>query len=142
MKTVKQILDTKGRDFHFVAPETPVYDAMRVMAEKEIGSVLVMEDGKLVGIVTERDYARKVIFEGPTSPESTCAEIMTTEVLYTTPGRPIEDCMALMTEKRVRHLPVLEDGEVRGLVSIGDLVKAVIAEQRFIIEQLERYITG
>jgi len=112
------------------------------MAEKEVGSVLVIENGKVQGIVTERDYARKVVLEGKTSPDTPVAEIMTTHVLCTRPEQTIEEAMALMTEKRVRHLPVLEHGEIKGVVSIGDLVKAVISEQQFLIQQLESYITS
>ena len=139
---VKTILDTKGHEFWSVGPQTSVYDAVRLMAEKEVGSVLVLENGKVQGIVTERDYARKVVLEGKTSPDTPVAEIMTTQVLCTRPEQTIEEAMALMTEKRVRHLPVLEHGEIKGVVSIGDLVKAVISEQQFLIQQLESYITS
>jgi CBS domain-containing protein len=139
---VKDILDAKGRDFWSVALKTSVYDAIKLMAEKEVGSVLVVEDGVIRGIVTERDYARKVALEGRASPNIPVSEIMTTHVLCTRLDQPIEECMALMTDKRVRHLPVLEGEEIIGLVSIGDLVKAVISEQQFIIKQLENYIAG
>ena len=139
---VKTILDTKGHEFWSVGPQTSVYDAVRLMAEKEVGSVLVLENGKVQGIVTERDYARKVVLEGKTSPDTPVAEIMTTQVLCTRPEQTIEEAMALMTEKRVRHLPVLVDGQITGVVSIGDLVKAVISEQQFLIQQLESYITS
>ncbi|MCP5413827.1 MAG: CBS domain-containing protein [Chromatiaceae bacterium] len=139
---VKTILDTKGHEFWSVGPQTSVYDAVRLMAEKEVGSVLVLENGKVQGIVTERDYARKVVLEGKTSPDTPVAEIMTTQVLCTRPEQTIEEAMALMTDKRVRHLPVLADGQITGVVSIGDLVKAVISEQQFLIQQLESYITS
>ena len=139
---VKTILDTKGHEFWSVGPQTSVYDAVRLMAEKEVGSVLVLENGKVQGIVTERDYARKVVLEGKTSPATPVAEIMTAQVLCTHPEQTIEEAMALMTEKRVRHLPVLVDGQITGVVSIGDLVKAVISEQQFLIQQLESYITS
>ncbi len=142
MKSVKEILDLKGHDFWYVEPSSTVFDAIKQMAEKEVGSVLVMEDGKIVGIVTERDYARKVILEGKTSPELPVTAVMSTRVLYAKPEQSVEDCMALMTDKRVRHLPVLDNGTVRGVVSIGDLVKAVITEQQFTIKQLENYIAG
>jgi CBS domain-containing protein len=139
---VKDILETKGRDFWSVGPETSVYDAIKLMAEKEVGSVLVIEDDIIRGIVTERDYARKVALEGKASPNIPVAEIMTTHVLCTRLDQSIEECMALMTDKRVRHLPVVEGEDVVGVVSIGDLVKAVISEQQFIIKQLENYIAG
>ena len=139
---VKTILDTKGHEFWSVGPQTSVYDAVRLMAEKEVGSVLVLENGKVQGIVTERDYARKVVLEGKTSPDTPVAEFMTTQVLCTRPEQTIEEAMALMTDKRVRHLPVLADGQITGVVSIGDLVKAVISEQQFLIQQLESYITS
>lgn len=142
MKTVKQILDAKGYDFYSLGPADTVYDAIRIMADNEIGSVLVMDEGRLVGIVTERDYARKIMLEGKTSPTTPVSDIMTTHVLYTSPDQPVDACMALITEKRVRHLPVLVNGKVKGIVSIGDLVKAIIDDQKFTIEQLESYIAG
>ncbi len=112
------------------------------MAEKDVGALLVLKDGKLVGIFSERDYARKVILEGKSSKNTPVAEIMTSQVYYVKSDQSIEDCMAMMTEKRIRHLPVIESGELIGVVSIGDIVKAIIDEQEFIIEQLENYITG
>lgn len=142
MKIVKEILDQKGREFWAVSPDTSVYDAIKLMADKEVGSVLVVEKGGIKGILTERDYARKVALEGKTSPTIQVAQIMTTHVLCTRPDQTLEECMALMTEKRVRHLPVLDGEEIVGIVSIGDLVKAVISEQKFIIEQLENYIAS
>lgn len=139
---VKTILDTKGHEFWSVSPQTSVYEAIRLMAGKEVGSVLVIENGKVLGIVTERDYARKVVLEGKSSLDTPVTGIMTTQVLCTHPEQTIEEAMALMTEKRVRHLPVLDKGQITGVVSIGDLVKAVISEQQFLIQQLENYITS
>lgn len=139
---VKTILDTKGHEFWSVSPNASVYEAIQMMAEKEVGSVLVIENGKVQGIVTERDYARKVVLEGKSSPDIPVTEIMTAQVLCTHPEQTIEEAMALMTEKRVRHLPVVTNGQVTGVVSIGDLVKAVISEQQFLIQQLENYITS
>ena len=139
---VKAILDTKGHEFWSVTPDTSVYDALRLMSEKAVGSVLVVENGEVRGIFTERDYARKVVLDGKSSPNTRVAEIMTSQVLCTRPEQTIEEAMALMTEKRVRHLPVLANGKIVGVVSIGDLVKAVISEQRFLIKQLENYINS
>lgn len=142
MKRVKDILDVKGRDIWSIAPDVSVYDAMKLMADKEIGSLMVMEGTKLVGIISERDYARKVILQGRSSKSTQVREIMTTRVVYAQPDQNIEECMALVTEKRVRHLPVIDEGQLVGVISIGDLVKSIISEQKFIIEQLERYIRG
>lgn len=142
MQTVKEILDDKGHEYWSVEPGTRVHDAIRLMADKEIGSLLVVSDGEVKGLLTERDYARKAAFEDKASPDISVDQIMTTHVLYARPDQSIDECMALMTEKRVRHLPVLADGEIVGVVSIGDLVKAVISEQRFIIAQLENYIAS
>jgi CBS domain-containing protein len=139
---VKTILDTKGHEFWSVTPDTSVYDALQLMSEKAVGSVLVVENGEVRGIFTERDYARKVVLDGKSSPNTRVAEIMTSQVLCTKPEQTIEEAMALMTEKRVRHLPVLANGKLVGVVSIGDLVKAVISEQRFLIKQLENYINS
>ena len=139
---VKEILDSKGHEYWSVSPDTSVYEAIRLMAEKEVGSVLVVENGKVQGIVTERDYARKMVLEGKSSPNTPVAEIMTSHVLCTRPEQTIEEAMALMTDKRVRHLPVLADEKIVGVVSIGDLVKGVISEQQFLINQLESYIAG
>jgi CBS domain-containing protein len=112
------------------------------MAEKEVGSLMVMDGARVVGLISERDYARKIVLLGRTSPNTLVKEIMTSHVAYTHLEQPIEECMAVMTEKRIRHLPVMEEGKLVGIISIGDLVKAIIADQKFIIEQLERYITG
>lgn len=142
MKRVRDILELKGRQVWSVEPEVTVFDALKLMAEKEIGALTVMDGEKLIGIVSERDYARKVILLGRSSPTTAVKEIMTQRVVCTHLEQPIEECMALVTEKRVRHLPVIEEGKIVGLISIGDLVKSIIADQKFIIEQLERYITG
>ncbi|TMB65623.1 MAG: CBS domain-containing protein [Deltaproteobacteria bacterium] len=142
MKRVRDILTRKGNDVWSISPSASVYDAMKLMADKGIGALLVMEGEKLVGIISERDYARKVILQGRSSRTTSVEEIMTSRVAYAEPGQNIEECMAVMTEKRIRHLPVMEASQVRGVISIGDLVKSIIDEQKFIIEQLERYITS
>jgi CBS domain-containing protein len=142
VKRVRDILTRKGNDVWSISPRASVYDAMKLMADKGIGALLVMEGEKLVGIISERDYARKVILQGRSSRTTSVEEIMTSRVAYAEPGQNIEECMAVMTEKRIRHLPVMEAGQVRGVISIGDLVKSIIDEQKFIIEQLERYITS
>ena len=142
MKTVRDILDTKGHDVWCVGLEDTVFEALRRMAEKEIGALVVMDGPRLAGIISERDYARKIVLLGRTSPNTLVKEIMTSHVAYTHPEQSIEECMAIMTDKRVRHLPVIEAGKLVGLISIGDLVKSIIADQKFIIEQLERYIIG
>lgn len=142
MKSVKQILDSKGHDIWSLHPDGSVLDAVKLMAEKEVGALLVMEEAKLVGIVSERDYARKVILKGRSSEGTRVAEIMTANVLFVHPDESVDDCMALMTEKRIRHLPIVENEKVIGVLSLGDLVKAVIAEQKFMIDQLEHYISG
>lgn len=141
MKLVKHIIDSKGNDIWHITPNDSVLDAIKMMAEKKIGALLVMQDEKLSGIVSERDYARKVILQGKSSKETPVQDIMTAEVVVIDPTETVERCMELMTEKRIRHLPVVEDGKVVGVLSIGDLVKAIIAEQQFQIEQLESYIS-
>jgi CBS domain-containing protein len=142
MKTVRNILEAKGRDVWCVEPGATVLDALRLMAEKEIGALVVWDGERVVGIISERDYARKVILLGRSSLTTSVKDIMSSPVVYTHPRQTIEECMALVTEKRVRHLPVIEEGRLIGLVSIGDLVKSIIADQQFIIEQLERYISS
>jgi len=142
MRTVTQLLRAKGHEVFSVSPETPVFEALQVMAEKNVGALLVIEGERLVGILSERDYARKVILKGKSSKEIPVREIMSSYVLYVRPQQTIEECMALMTDKRVRHLPVLDEDRLVGVISIGDVVKAVIAEQEFMIEQLQNYITG
>ena len=142
MKTVRDILRVKGHEVYCVAPDATVYEAVQLMAEKEIGALMVMEGAQVVGLISERDYARKVILQGRASSTTRVKEIMITPVVYVHIEQPIEECMALMTEKRTRHLPVIEDGKLAGIISIGDLVKAILTDQKFIIEQLERYICG
>lgn len=143
MKTIKQLLADKGDAVYSAGPNESVYDAIRRMAEHNIGALLVLgPDGALAGIISERDYTRKVILKGKSSKETQISEIMTAPVVCGSPGQSLEEAMALMTDKRVRHLPVLEGNSVVGVVSIGDLVKAIIADQKFIIEQLEHYISG
>ncbi len=140
MKTVRQLLQAKGSTVHSVMPETRVIDALRLMAEKNIGAVLVVADGRIAGIMTERDYARKVILLGKSSHDIPVREIMSDRVVSVQPGQTVEECMTLMTNKRIRHLPVKDGDKLVGLLSIGDLVKEVIAEQEQTIRQLESYI--
>ena len=142
MKTVKQILQskTRGTDILSIAPDASVYEALMLMAEKEVGALLVMEGDKLVGIISERDYARKVILHGKSSKEIHVSEIMTSKIVYVSTAQTVDECMALMTDKRVRHLPVYEGKQLIGVVSIGDLVKEAISEREYIIKQLESYI--
>ena len=140
--TVGQILQRKGYEIWSVKPDDSVYDALELMADRNIGAVLVIDDGKLVGILSERDYARKVILRGRTSRETRVREIMTRNVLCVRPDQTIDECMALMTDKRIRHLPVIEGDRLVGVISIGDVVKATISLQEFVIRQLENYITG
>jgi CBS domain-containing protein len=142
MKLVKHLLDTKGRQVISVDPELSVLDAIKLMADKKVGALIVIQDGKLGGIVTERDYARKVIIKGRSSESTRVDEIMTVDVLTTTSDQTVEHCMGMMSEGRFRHLPVVEDDEVVGIISIGDLVQAIIADQKEEIEQLEHYISG
>jgi CBS domain-containing protein len=141
MKTVRDILEAKGRTVWSVDPGSSVFDALSLMAEKEIGALVVLDGGRVAGIISERDYARKVILHGRASPTTRVEEIMTSHVAYTHLDQSIEECMAIVTDKRIRHLPVLQNGKLIGIISIGDLVKAIIADQKFMIEQLERYIT-
>ena len=142
MQTVRELLGKKGGQIWSVSPDSTVYDALQLMAEKNIGAVLVRDGDHVLGIVSERDYARQVILKGKTSRDTPVREIMTTRVIYVVPERTVEDCMALMTDKRIRHLPVLANGKLVGVLSIGDIVKAVISEKQFMIEQLESYITS
>jgi CBS domain-containing protein len=142
MRTVRQLLAAKGSAVHAVTPDTRIIDALRLMADKGIGAVLVVEGGKVQGIMSERDYARKVILKGKSSQETPVREIMTERVMYARPEQTVPECMALMTNKRIRHLPVLDGDRLMGVLSIGDLVKETISEQEFIIRQLENYIHG
>ena len=142
MSTVRQCLARKGDDIWYAGPETTVFEALQLMAEKDIGALLVLESGQLAGIFSERDYARKVILHGKSSRKTIVREIMTPQVIFVRPEQTIEACMAIMTEQRIRHLPVIEDDRVIGVISIGDVVKEIISEQEFVIEQLTNYITG
>lgn len=143
MKTLKQLLAERSRPLAVVSPQDSVFHALTVMAQHDVGAVLVLDGEQLVGIFSERDYARKIILHGKSSRETLVREIMSDRVAYVTPGNSLEECMALMTEKRFRHLPVLDNnGTVAGMISIGDLVKETISAQQFLIEELERYITG
>ncbi len=142
MKLVKHLLDRKGRYIISVRPDESVLDAIKLMADKAIGSLVVMQDEEMLGIMSERDYARKVIIKGRSSETTHVAEIMTSDVYTTSSSQSVKDCMSLMTEKRIRHLPVVEDNRVIGMISIGDLVEAIISDQQEEIEQLEHYISG
>ncbi|TAN53162.1 MAG: CBS domain-containing protein [Betaproteobacteria bacterium] len=143
MKSVAQILKSKSAQAVLtIAPSDSVYDAVKMMADKGVGALLAIEGGTIVGIVTERDYARKIVLMGRSSRETPVRDIMTAPVMYVRPDQSNEECMALMTDNRLRHLPVMDDGRLIGLVSIGDLVKDIISEQKFIIDQLEHYIRG
>jgi len=142
MKLIKHLLAAKGSNVESISPDGSVLDAIMQMAEKGIGALLVMEEGSLAGIVTERDYARKVILKGRSSKGTPVRDIMTAEVVTASSDDSVQNCMNMMTEKRCRHLPVVDDGEISGMISIGDLVKAIIADQQEEIEQLEQYISS
>ena len=142
MKTVAQLLALKSGGIVAIAPEVTVLDAVKLLAEKNVGAVLVIDGTRLVGMFSERDYARKVVLQGRSSSNTPVREVMTRDVVFVTPANTNEDCMALMTDKHVRHLPVVANDQVVGLLSIGDLVKDIISEQQFIINQLESYIHG
>ena len=142
MSTVKAILEQKGSEVWSIGPEDTVYDAVQRMSEREVGALLVMNGDVLVGIITERDYARKIILEGRASNATMVKDVMTRDVLCVSPDRSLSECMALMTDKRARHLPVIENHRVVGLISIGDLVKSHIDDQNILIDQLQHYISG
>jgi len=142
MRTVRQLLGTKRPDLFAVAPDVPVIDAIRLMAEKRIGAVLVMDGARLVGILSERDYARKIVLEGRSSKDTPVRAIMTADVVTVTPEDTVPACMQVVTKHRIRHLPVVESGQVAGMISIGDLVAAVIEDQQHELDQLQRYIAG
>jgi CBS domain-containing protein len=143
MKTAAYILKSKAsQTVHTITPETSVFDAVQLMADKNIGALVVMAGTRVAGMITERDYARKIALMSRSSKETRVRDIMTVDVLYVRPERTSDECMALMTENRVRHLPVMDADKLIGLISIGDLVKDIISEQQFIIEQLEHYISG
>ena len=141
MARVKQLLQGKGHDVWSIGPEASVYDAIAKMAQEEVGALVVLEGELLVGVVSERDYARKVVLQGRSSRDTKTKDIMTTRVAYARPDQSVEDCMAMMTEKRIRHLPVMDGDKLLGVISIGDLVKYIIEEQKHVIEQLEQYIS-
>ncbi len=142
MKTIHQVLGSKALSLVSITPDTLIYDALVIMAEKHIGALLVLEGNHLAGIFSERDYAREVVLKGRSSRTSYIKEVMTTNVISVSPKHTVEECMSLMSGKRIRHLPVIEDGKVVGILSIGDLVKETIAEQEALIKQLESYIQG
>jgi CBS domain-containing protein len=140
MKTVKEILEAKSHKLLSISPQASVLDALKLMADRDVGALVVLDGDDLAGIFSERDYARKIILHGKSSKATAVSEIMTHKVVCVRPDQSVEECMALMTDKRIRHLPVLADRKVIGVISIGDVVKEVISEQRFVIEQLEHYI--
>jgi CBS domain-containing protein len=142
MTTVKLYLQRKGNQVWSTRPDATVYEALLLMAEKDIGALLVLESGRVVGMFSERDYARKLILHGKASKETLVRDIMTSKVVCVSLQHTIEECMAVMTDKRIRHLPVMEADQVMGMISIGDVVKSIISEQEFVIEQLTNYITG
>jgi len=140
MTTVSQLLDAKGHEVTSVEADDTVLTALQVMERDDIGALVVLDKGRLVGMFSERHYARKVFIKGKSSPNTHVREVMDENVVVTRPDHTVEECMAIVTEKRVRHLPVVDDGELVGLISIGDLVKSIISDQQFVIEQLEHYI--
>lgn len=142
MKKIRELLQNKGGDIWSVAPDTSVLDAIKMMAEKGIGALMVLDGDKPVGIISERDYARKVILKGRSSENTPVSEIMSSSLIFADVEQSVQDCMALMTDHRIRHLPVLDNNELVGVISIGDLVKTIIDEQQFMIKQLETYIAS
>lgn len=142
MKILQRVLDTKGSEVFSIGPGASVFDALEEMAKRDVGALIVMEDGQVVGIFSERDYARKIILAGKSSHETPVRDIMTDRVIYARSDLTLEQCLALMTDKRIRHLPVLRGDDLIGVVSIGDLVKGIIDDQRFLISQLENYVSG
>jgi len=142
MMTVRDILQTKGQDVLSVTPDATVYEALKIMADKNVGALIVLDGENVAGIMSERDYARKVILHGKSSREMRVGEIMTSKVYYMRPEQDLQECMAQMTDRHVRHLPILEEGRLVGIISIGDVVKAIIAEHESTIKLLENYITG
>ena len=141
MASVKQVLQSKGHDICSIGPDASVYDAIAKMAKEEVGALVVLEGDSLVGVLSERDYARKVVLQGRSSRDTKIRDIMTTRVAFARPDQSVEDGMAIMTEKRIRHLPVMDGDKLLGVISIGDLVKSIIEEQQHVIEQLEQYIS-
>ena len=143
MHTIGQLLESKGKDIWSIAPHATVFEALEIMAEKNVGVLLVIDDGEVVGIFSERDYARKVILKGKSSKDTSVGDLMTKEVLYVNPQNTLQECMALMTTKHIRHMPVfVENNQLIGVVTLGDVVKHIISDQEFTIRELEKYITG
>jgi len=142
MITVKQMLEEKGHQVWTISPEATVFEALKIMADKDIGALIVVKNGQVVGIISERDYARKVMLKGKSSLETPVKDIMSTEIYYVGPEVSVDECMALMTEKRIRHLPVMDNGKLIGVISIGDVVKSIISTQKVTIEHLQNYIMG
>ena len=142
MATVKQLLESKDNNVWSISPEATVFEGLQVMAEKNIGALLVTRGDKLVGIFSERDYARKVILKGKASKDTAISELMTKEVVYTTPENSLDECMALMSAKHIRHLPILKNNKLMGLLTLGDVVKQIMSNQEFKIQELEKYISG
>lgn len=140
MSTVKQLLEFKGRDIISIDPDRTVYEAIEILAARQIGALLVIENGKLVGLISERDYAHKVILEGKSSKDTRIRDVMTRELICIKPEMSVDESMALMTEKRIRHLPVMANGALIGIITIGDAVRQIISERDFTIQQLEQYI--
>ncbi|WP_374545781.1 CBS domain-containing protein [Rhodoblastus sp.] len=142
MTTIRQLLKEKGDEVATIRPDASVFDAIKTMADQDIGALVVMEAGRVVGLITERIYAREVVLKGRTSPKTLVRDVMAANTPYATPDQGVEECMAVMTQTRLRHLPVFERGELVGLISMGDLVKSIIGHQEFTIEQLMHYIKG
>jgi len=142
MKTVNEVLKGKGREICTISPLATVFQALELMAEKDIGALPVVQNGKLVGIFSERDYARKIILKGRASKDTTVSELMTQTVFYVNPENTVDECMALMTSKQIRHLPVLDRDRLAGIITLGDVVKRIISEQEFTIKELEKYVKG
>jgi len=140
MATIRQLLDTKGREVFSLGPDASVFDAIEMMAARGVGALLVLEHSRIVGIISERDYARKVILRGRASKSTPVRDIMSSPVITAPSQLTVEEGMAVMTERRIRHLPIIDDGQLLGVVSVGDLVKSIIAEQQFVISQLQNYI--
>ena len=142
MDLIKNLLSAKGQNIFSIEPEASVYAAVQLMSEKGVGALMVMKESKLVGVISERDYARKVILKGRSSNDTQVHEIMTKNVVYAVADQSVNECMALMTEKHIRHLPIMDGEKLLGVVSIGDLVKSIIAQQQLTIKQLEQYVSG
>jgi len=142
MHTIGQLLESKGKDIWSIAPHATVFEALQIMAEKNVGVLLVIDDGEVVGIFSERDYARKVILKGKSSKDTSVGDLMTKEVFYIKSQNTLQECMALMTAKHIRHIPVFENNQLIGVVTLGDVVKQIISDQEFTILELEKYITG